>query len=1263
MDVYDQIIDPTRVSHSLACNFVSTEYKTLVVVKNTLLQLFKVGQGDKLAIISEYKLNCSIDGIKSIRFKNQKLDQLIILTKFAKLSLVSWDADNHSIMTNSLHFYELEFLKQSINAKDEYNEARLKLEPNGYCSLVIYNDLLAFLPFKQLDVGDEDEDVDVYEVENGQSDETVYDDSIVVPVTKLEASISAIIECEFLHNYKDPTLGILYNKSYTWAADLSIRKDTTNFILLSLDLTTGASTPILNVENLPYDVYQVKPLQSPLNGVLLIGANEILHVDNSGNVKGVGLNPYWSQCTDLKLNDQSELNLFLEDSQVEIMNDGNVLIVDQLGKFYQVEFKLDGKIIKDLSIFAINELDVLSINSQSLTIWDDYIFIGNGSSNSTLLKKFITEGGDITENIKESTKVNDDDEDEDLYDDDDVQDNKATKRDILKYKQTDYLINNGPISSFTLGKLSSDQSIQGLSNPTVNDVSIVCSTGEGTNGALTSFKPSIAPHIKSTLKFNNINKTWNLMNKYLITTDLSNYKSEIFLINENFRNFQTLDFKNNNITVNIDLLFSEERILQVTLTNIYLFDANFKKLFQINVDFEILSAKIVDPYVLITSSKGEIKIFEIDSKRGKKLNKVKLPNGLSDVILTSGNISNSNILNQDAKGLVFLVTTINNQLLIFERNHNEKFHQISHIHKLNEVVELEDFNNPSGLIPDPFIKEIELLEIGDDLNKEEYLFILTIGGELIFYKRFQVNQATKFVKVPNNLITGAPENIYSSSTILERKLIPIKFKDQQLIFVTGAQPYFIIKVAKSQPKIFKFTSNNAISITKIYNNDEFMYIDNQKNARICQLNFDESRFDYTQNLPIEKFTFGETVNNISFHETSQLFIISTLTKIPFDARDEDGVHIVGTQEDKPKSNSFKSSIKLVNPKGWTVIDEIEFPDNEVVNDLKTMNLTVSSRSKKKKEFVVIAIGKYRLEDLTVYGEYNIQDIISIVPDPNKPDILFKFKEISKEHVRGAATSVNEISGRFLTAQGQKVLIRDLQQDNSTVPVAFYDTATFISESKSFGNLLLLGDTLKSIWFLGFDAEPYRLLLLGKDLQDVNVSCADFIIFNDEIYFLVADDDENLQLLSYDPEDVKSLTGQKLLKKSSFKNNSLTTALKMIPSNSNSNNFQNLGVNVDGSIFKVLPISEDSYRRLYVLQQQISDKVAHYCGLNPKSNRYADNEVGYKPILEFNLLKYWFNFLNLDKRLNFSSKVGKNANLELWKDFIEIETSLDNLQSI
>lgn len=1241
MDVYDQILEPTSVSHSLACNFTSLEYKTLVIVKNTLLQLFKIGNNDKLVLIHEFRLNGSIHGIKSINFQNNQLDQLIVLTKFAKLSLICWDVENYTINTNSLHFYELEFNKLNVNLKSEFNDAQLRLEPNGYCSLVFYNDTLAFLPFKQLDV-DVDDDIKVVD-----SDELTYNDSIILPVSKLEDSIHSIIDSEFLYNFKDITLGILYNKDYSWSADLSMKKDTINFILLSLDLTTGSSTPILNVEDLPYDIYQIKPLKS-INGVLLIGSNEILYVDNSGNIKGCGLNPFWNQCTNLKLNDQSDLNLYLENCYLEILNNNNILIIDEFNNVFNVEFRLDGKIVKDIKVVKNIQLDEVLVNTKTITDFDDYLFFGNSSSDSILFKNFKSiEKEDKQDKIKENGIDNDEDDDDDLYADE-TQNVIDYDYDYSNYRKVDYLINNGPMSSFTLGKLSSEPNIQGLPNPNFNNVSILCTSGEEKSGSITCIKPSIQPKILSTLKFNNINKTWNLLNKYLITTDLLNFKSEIFLINENFRNYQSLDFKNNTITININTMFESKRILQVSLTNIYLFDLNFKKLFQINVDFEILSAKIYDPFILITSSKGEIKIFEID-KKGKKLNKVKLPKELSDLILINGNISYTNFNNK--LEIYFLVTTVNNQLLIFEKDHNEKIYSVLNINKLNEILEIEEFNNPSGLVPDPFIKEFELISIGDEFNKEEYLIVLTIGGELIFYLKYE----NKFIKIINNLITGAPENIYTNSTVLERKLIPIKLNNQQLIFVTGKQPYFIIKDSKSLPKIFKFTSNTAVSICKIYDDNKFMYIDNQKNARICLFNSDEN---YSLNLPIEKKLFGFTINNITYHETLNLYIISKLVKIPYDPKDEDGVTIVGVEEDKPKSYTYKSSIQLIN-ENFKMIDELGFPENNVVNDLKTMNLIISSRSKKKKEFLVIGIGKYRLEDLTVFGEYNIQDIISIVPDPDKPEINFKFKEISKEHLRGAVTKVNEISGRFLTSQGQKVLIRDLQQDNSTVPVAFYDTSTFLTESKSFGNLLLLGDSFKSVWFLGFDAEPYRLILLGKDLQNVNISSADFIIFKDEIYFLIADDEENLQILSYDPEDVKSLMGQKLLKKSKFNNNTLTVGLKMIPMKNK--NYQNIGINSDGSLFKVLPIEEESYRRLYVLQQQISDKIIHYLGLNPKSNRYEDNEIGFKPILEFNLLKEWFIQLNLDKRLNLSSKVAKNAYLDIWKDFIEIETSLELME--
>ncbi|CCH45811.1 hypothetical protein BN7_5397 [Wickerhamomyces ciferrii] len=1287
MDVYDQFIDPTVVSDSISCHFTSLTKKDLIVVKNTLLQVFQIdSKNDKLILNHEFKLNGKIIGIKSIKLPDSQYDQLAILTSLAKLSIVSFDHDLNTIQTNSLHYYESEFYTKSIS---KINESQLKIDPNNQTSLVVYNDLLAFLPFKQDD--DEIIDDDHHTQSNDQQQQNIelFHNSIILPANKLESTVSNIIDCDFLHSYRDPTLAILHNKEQTWASDLSIKKDTVNFVVLSLDLLNDSSTAILLVENLPYDLWFVKPLPDPINGTLLIGCNEIIHIDNSGNTKGIGLNKYYQDITDFKLKDQSDLNIFLEHSKVEILNDKNILIIDQFGESYNLQFFIDGKSVKDLLITKF-EKDLQIRSPISITNIDEQnIFIGCQSSDSILIKyeKLKQETNEAKPTTPAATKTNNDDDDEDLYEDEDLNNNNDDELINFNLQIKDKLFNAGPLSSFTLGKINPNSLIQGLTNPNQNDVSIVGTSGEGKQGKLTLFNQSIQPKIHSSLKFNNINKTWNILNKYLITTDLQNFKSEIFLINENFKNFQSFDFKNNNITINIDTIQSQKRILQITSNNVYLFDLNFKKLLQINFDFEIINGKIFDPFIIITSSKGEVKIFEMDPK-GKKLNKVKIPKIISDIIITFGTISLSKLLSNDKRGskrslndenpkiensnILFMVTTVNNQILIFEKNHNEQVYQIDQINKLNEVSKIIPFESTKGLIPDPFIKEIEFSEIGDEFHSEEILTILTIGGELILYKIFKdLNNISNFQKIENlNLITGAPENLWIDSTILEKKLIKLNIKNQKFIFVTGKQPYIIWKTNHSIPKIFKFTSKTAISICKIKDSNDkdddskFMYIDIDKTARICSLPIGEN-FNYSQNLPIEIVSLGQTPNKVTYHETSGLFIVSTFEEISYNAIDEDGVPIVGSESEKPKAKNFKGFLKLINPINWTIIDEIEMEENEIINDVRSINLTISSRSKKKKEFIIFGIGKYRLEDLSVFGEFKIIDIISIVPDPTKPEAIYKFKEIFQEVVKGAVTTINEISGRFLTSQGQKIIIRDLQQDNSTVPVAFMDCATYLSDSKSFGNLLLISDSMKSIWFLGFDAEPYRLLLLGKDQQRFNAITTDFIVDDGEIYFLVADDEESLHLLTYQPDDPKSLSGQKLLQKSTFTTNSITTCLKLVPKfnefdQGSITSYQNIGVNVDGSIFKMIPIDEISYRRLYILQQQLSDKIAHYVGLNPRSNRFSANEQGQKPIIEFGLLK-WFINLNVDKRKQFSAKVGRNDYLELFKDFITIENTLKNLQ--
>lgn len=1256
MEVYDQIVSPSTVTHCTVANFTSLQCEDLIVVKNTLLQVFRI-EDDRLVLFDEYTLQGQVLGVERVKVGGSRYHKLVLLTKFAKLSIVSYNMAKRSLETESLHYYELEFKRLHTNG---LSEASLRMDPNYKAALCFHKDILAFLPLAA-----SEDDLDLDETIQQHSTEFLLK-STIIPSSKLDASIHDIIDCQFLHNYRDPTLAIVYNETPAWVADLTIHKDTVNLVVLNLDLATGSSTPIINLENLPLDIWSVKSL--PGNGLLLIGCNEIIHVDNSGNTKGIGVNEYYKDCTDFKLEDLSALDVFLEDCQVEVL-DSSVLIADKQGGLFNLTFQKDGKSIRKLQMSKLESQFPMSQPSTVARI-GDYVFFGNSTSDALLLKsrKTDSENEQSLEKIQregrneqDDVSMANDDEDEDLYgDEEDISSNES-----VQFDKVDSLFNNGPIISFTLARLSPEPSSQGLTNPNYNELSIVGVNGENASGRVTCFNPTLQPKIHSTLKFQNITKCWNLLNKYLITTDLNNFKSEIFLINDNFKNFQSLDFKNNNITVNIDVFTSKKRIVQVSSSNIYIFDYSFKKVLQMNADFEILHAKLLDPYIILTSSNGEIRIFDVDS-RGRKLNKVKLPKSLTDIILTYGTVSNTSLLNTGKKrsqtdeninvsNPVFLVTTVNNQILAFRPNHNEEVFQFTNIHKLIEVGEVIPFQNVDGLVPDPFFKQVELLALGDEFNKDEILTLLTIGGEIITYKL----DGSHFKKVETNAITGAPENVYPQSTILERKLIPFQTNGYNVLFVTGKQPYIVIKTSQSNPKIFKFTHTSLISLCSY--EDKIMFIDGGKNARICSIPFGPNH-DYTNKLPIDIFPIGKTINNIAFHETSNLLVMSSLREIPYDAKDEEGNPIVGT-EDKRKATSFKSSLILVDPTNWVIFDEMEFDDDIVVNSVKSLQLIVSSKSKKRKEFIVLGTAKYRTEDLTVLGAFQLYDIISIVPDPDKPDVDYKLKEIVSEVVKGGVTTVTEISGRFLVSQGQKVLIRDLQQDNSTVPVAFRDTPTTLSDSKSFENLVLVSDTLKNIMFLGFDAEPYRLLLLGKSLEDLNVSSCDFLVSNGEVHFLVADHEGTLHLVSYDPDDPKSLSGQRLMHKTTFHINTLTTTMRLVPKHEEfkqtSDSYQVIGANVDGSIFKVTPIDDQTYRRFYILQQQLSDKIGHHCGLNPRANRLQFNDAGVKPIIDFGLIRL-FVHLNIEKRLQFSLKVGKRAYAEIWRDIVEIENTLKNL---
>lgn len=1356
MDAYDVFLDPSVVSHCIGCNFISPKVKHLITAKATLLEIFEVVKVTldqplkpvlyKLKLVSHFKLQGEVTDLKPIRLaENPHLDYLLVSTKNAKVSCVKWDQMRHSILTVSLHYYE--HALQNLTY-ESISKSQLVVGPKS--SLVFclrHNNLLVFLPFHRASDNDDEDEEDEQKPENGEDIEmkeedgevseeksetkpdqkgavsssslvSIFGSSFIVEASQLSEEIGDIIDLQFLFNYRTPTIAIISQKKETWAGLLPSVKDNVTFTVLSLDLANRAATVVLRVENLPYDIEKIIPLPSPLSGSLLVGCNELIHVDGGGITRRIAVNQYASLITTSIKSyvDQTEKNLKLEGCSISpLPNESKLLLALRTGQIYYILFDVDGRTIKKMVVEDVDKSqypDITVVRPGPVAVLDfNLIFISARGSNAHLVELKHEADAEVAEEKAEKEILDDED---DIYADDEQVKKQSVKESKLSLIKHDELINNGPISSFAFGQYSTEKFIANLPNPSYQEVSIFASGGIDESAHINIFTPTVQPVIKTSLRFSELNRLWTLNNKYLITSDDGNQKSEIFAIDRGYARLPVKHFINNELTIAMHELGNGKFILQVTPKHIILFNDKFKRIASLDEELaeyaeaDIINSVYNDEFLMIFFSTGEVVIYSINTYN-KKFTKVELPKLLSDTILTTGYITNSRLLNviskdvsvlvnrghkrkrdlegssaavtdtsdhlDNPKAKTFVLVTGDNRIVVFSRFHNEKCFQLNNVDKFTDILSL-GFFDINGADPDPHVKQVILNDLGDEHSKEEYLTILTVGGEIYSYQMFFDGENYSFAKLTDLPVTGAPLNAYPYGTSIERRMIYFpNVSGVTCILVTGVVPYLITKSRRSNVKIYKFSKIPIVSFVPFSDGtiqNGLIYLDTQKNARIVEL---PSDFSYENNWPLKKVQVGETIKSITYHETSGAYIVSTFKEIPYNCIDEEGNPIVGTMADKPSALSYKGQIKLISPINWSVIDSIELAENEIGMHVKSVVLDVGSETKRfksKKEFVLVGTGKYRMEDLASNGAYRLLEIIDIVPEPGRPETNHKFKELTQEDTKGAATAICDISGRFLVAQGQKIIVRDIK-DNSAVPVAFLDTSVYVSEAKSFGNLVILGDTLKSIWLVGFDAEPFRMIMLGKDLHNFDVAAADFLVKDEEIYIVVADSDKELQILQYNPEDPLSANGQKLLHKSSFNTNLSTTCMKVVPKNEQlhpvmnpgDTPFQTVGSTVEGAMYVICPVDEGTYRRMYILQQQLSDKEFHHCGLNPRLNRVgglrASKDSSLRPVLDIELLRRYAK-VNEDRKRALSQKIGSTVNVQVdvWKDLIEFGNLMDNM---
>lgn len=584
MQSYTEITPPTAVTHSLSVPFLSRSANNLIVAKYSLLQVFSLKsvisntvsgvvndaphsaglngpgsaplvssalprgerqQSTKLILIAQYELSGTVTALARVRILRSRSggEAILIALRDAKLSLVEWDPERYSISTISIHSYEQEDIKrspwepslsQSINI--------LSVDPSSRCAALKFGVRhIAILPFYQdgddLVMDDYDPEIDgdrpTVKTAEGplQVDKAPYAPSFVLSLLALDPTLSHPIHLSFLYEYREPTFGILSSQNATSNALLHERRDRLSYTVFTLDLEQRASTTLLSVSNLPYDLFTVIPLQLPVGGALLVGGNELIHVDQSGKTNAVGVNQLAKHSTSFAMLDQSDLSLRLEGCGFEKLggDGGEMLMILNTGALAVLSFRTDGRSVSGLFIrhFQPHHGEDVCLGTASCTslIGRGRMFVGSEDSDSVILgwsrksDKVKRQGLRENEAAQEAIDMEEEDFEED--EDDLYSGAKADKvpkvsfpdplttieSEEYRFRIHDTLQNLGPIKCISTSRL--DEKKLG-STAFSNAKELVTAAGCGQTGSVGIIQGELEPRTAQQYRIKGANAIWSV---------------------------------------------------------------------------------------------------------------------------------------------------------------------------------------------------------------------------------------------------------------------------------------------------------------------------------------------------------------------------------------------------------------------------------------------------------------------------------------------------------------------------------------------------------------------------------------------------------------------------------------------------------------------------------------------------------------------------------------------------------------------------------
>ncbi|KAI0699171.1 CPSF A subunit region-domain-containing protein [Cerioporus squamosus] len=1266
---------------------------------------------DRFYLVREHRLHGTVTGLETVRTVHSledRLDRLLVSFKDAKIALLEWSDATHDVLTVSIHTYERAPQLMTLDAP--LFRSDLRVDPLSRCAaLSLPKDAFAILPFYQSQA-----ELDLMEQETSQARDVPYSPSFILDLANdVDKRIRNVIDFAFLPGFHNPTIAVLCQYQQTWTGRLKEYKDTVGLYIFTLDLITNNYPVITSVEGLPYDCFAITPCSTATGGVVILAANSILFVDQSGRRVILPVNGWPPRITDLPMptltTQEQARNLLLEGSRFSFVDERTLFLFLRDGTVYPVELIQDGSRVSRLSMSpAISQTTIPAVVKR---IGDDHLFVGSIVGPSVLLRTERVEEEIVDEDVEMApgpavadtvTNVDMIDDDEDLYGPSTDAEKSAAngitngttdsvpKRVVVHLSLCDAIPAHGPISDMTFGiARNGDRQVPEL----------MAATGSGHLGGFHLFQRDMPTRskrklhaigggrgmwslpIRQSVKSNGgtFDKPTNPLrgefDTVIISTDANPSPGLSRIATRSSQSDITITTRIPGVTLGAAPFFQGTAILHVmfNVSNVIRVlepdgteRQSIKDLDGSTSRPRIKSCSICDPFILIIREDDTIGLFIGEIERGKIRRKDMSPMGektsryLAGYFYTDTSGLFQTFLNVEVPAETPTSTLqgamnagSRSQWLVLVRPQGVV--EIWTLPKLAlafsttllatlDPVITDSLEPPALSLPqDPprkpqelDIEQIVIAPLGES-QPRPHLIVFLRSGLLAIYEAVATappaeplpstrssTLLVKFIKVVSRAFDIQHTEEEQRSVLAELKRIsrqllpfvtsPAPGQTYSGVFFTGDRPCWIVSTDKGGVRVFPSGHNvvHAFTTCSLWESRGDFLLYSEEGPSLVQW---MPGVLLDAHLPARFIPRSRPYSNIVFDASTSLVVAASSFMNRFASYDEDG-NIVW-EPDSPNisfPHCETSTLELISPDGWITMDGFEFAPNEFVNCVVSIPLETMSTESGMKDFIAVGTTINRGEDLAVKGAVYIFEIVEVVPDPSTNiKRWWRLKLLCRDDAKGPVTFLCGMNGYLVSSMGQKIFVRAFDLDERLVGVAFLDVGVYVTSLRAVKNLLVIGDAVKSVWFVAFQEDPYKLVILGKDPHRCCVTRAD-------LFFA----DGHVSLVTY-PE---SKSGQHLLCRTEFHGqteyrSSLLVARR--PKNGDPEIPQARLVcgSVDGSLTTLTYVDESADKRLHLLQGQLIRTVQHVAALNPKAFRMVRNEYVSRPlskgILDGNLL--------------------------------------------